>query len=161
LFGGIEMSFPKKLKSGLIIRRLDGETLVYNKATLRASCLGRLAANVWDRCDGRTSVSEITKAIPAGHVEAIDEQTIWRTIQSLEESGLLEQAVEPLVDSDRRRALKALSIGAAAASITTIVVPSVADAASCAPSGAPCNLANPGACCSLTCINNAGGATCL
>jgi hypothetical protein len=53
---------PKAKTERLIVREIDGETLVYDHSRYTASCLNEFAARVWRECDGETSVAEIAAA---------------------------------------------------------------------------------------------------
>ena len=49
---------PKAKTERLIVREIDGETVVSMTEPRRiASCLSELAARVWRECDGETSVA--------------------------------------------------------------------------------------------------------
>jgi hypothetical protein len=53
---------PAKTKNArLIVRMIDGETLVYDRALDAATCLD--APKVWRQCDGETSVAGIAVAL--------------------------------------------------------------------------------------------------
>jgi hypothetical protein len=54
---------PKAKTERLIVREIDGETLVYDRSRHAASCLTEFAARVWRECDGETSVAEIAAAL--------------------------------------------------------------------------------------------------
>ena len=155
------MQLPKSRTQDIVVRKLADETLVYDRKTLQASCLNSLAADVWERCDGETSVSAIAAAIAA------EESAVWQALERLSNSNLLDQPVTAPTFADnrtsRRGALRAIGLGTAAAipAVTTIVLPSMAHAASCAPTGAPCDFQDPGACCSLTCQASPNGPVCL
>lgn len=160
------MQLPKSRTQDMVVRKLADETLVYNRSTLEASCLNSLAAEVWERCDGATSPSAIAAAISSARSESVEESAVWAVLERLSNSNLLEHpvAVPTFIDgrTSRRGALRAIGLGAAAVpAVTTIVLPSMAEAASCVPSGGPCDLNNPGACCSLTCVNGVPNPTCL
>ena len=43
---------PKANTERLIVREIDGETLVYDRGRDAASCLSEFAARVWRECDG-------------------------------------------------------------------------------------------------------------
>ena len=157
------MSFPKRRKTGLILREISGETLIYDKKTLKASCLDGLAADIWRQCDGRTSIATIASFVSSKSKEEVDEQAVWLALQKLGKSDLLEETVQMptflAARTSRRNAIKAIGLGGTVASVTTIVVPTIADAASCVPLGSPCT---PGTCCSgLICVATGGGSICL
>ena len=55
---------PAKTKNArLIVREIDGETLVYDHARDAATCLNVLPPKVWRQCDGETSVAGIAVAL--------------------------------------------------------------------------------------------------
>ncbi len=54
---------PKAKTERLIVREIDGETLVYDCGRHAASCLNEFAARVWRACDGETSVAAIAAAL--------------------------------------------------------------------------------------------------
>src|ERR1043166_6198475 len=151
-----EMNFPKRRKTGLILREIGGETLIYDKKTLKASCLDGLAADIWRQCDGRTSTATIARSVSSKRQEEVDEQAVWLALEKLGKSDLLERTVETpaflAARTSRRNAMKAIGVGGAVASVTTIVVPSIADAASCLPSGSPCTPGGTACCSGLSCV---------
>jgi hypothetical protein len=66
---------PKAKTERLIVREIDGETLVYDRGRAAASCLNGFAARVWRECDGETSVAAIAAAL--GRTNA---RSGWRCI---------------------------------------------------------------------------------
>jgi hypothetical protein len=160
------MILPKRNIENFIVQKLDSETLVYDRSTLRASCLNSFAADVWDCCDGQSSVGEIAAALSRFRDSAVQEKEVWAALELLDRANLLEEAVilpkHIRAATNRRDALRAIGLGAAAAipAVATIIVPTVADAASCVPTGGPCSLNDPGACCSRICINHVNGPYC-
>ena len=52
---------PVARKEGLVIQEMPDEVLVYDLETNKAHCLNKTAAFVWNACDGKNSVAEITK----------------------------------------------------------------------------------------------------
>jgi hypothetical protein len=155
------MKAPTRRKAGLIVRELNDETLIYDKRNLKASCLDGLASDVWNRCDGRRSISAISKSISSDRGTSIDEKAVCAALDKLAKADLLDAPVDmpAFIASgvSRRNAIKTLGLGTAVASVMTIAVPSVVDAASCLPGGAPCNNNNPAACCSGICGNGVCG----
>ena len=67
------MQLPKSRMQDIVVRKLADETLVYDRKTLQASCLNSLAADVWERCDGETSVAAIAASISSGRDEPVEE----------------------------------------------------------------------------------------
>src|SRR5271170_2006991 len=134
---------PKAKTERLIVKVIDDETLVYDHG--RASCLNELAAKVWRRCDGTTSVADIAAALGE------DERTVWLALHQLAKSQLLTEAIALPPDmsaaKSRREVARRLGLGAAAF-VTSIVAPTAAHA-SCSPSASPCT--GNSECCSNLC----------
>ena len=81
---------PKAKTERLIVREIDGETLVCDRSRAAASCLNEFAARVWRECDGETSVAEIAAALSE------DERAVWLALnQHLKSSIHLVSACEP------------------------------------------------------------------
>ena len=143
---------PKAKTERLIVREIDGETLVYDRGRDAASCLSEFAARVWRECDGETSVADI--AFTLGE----DERAVWLALHQLTKAELLTEAIAFPSDisaaKSRREIGERLGLGAAAL-VASIVAPMPAQAASCPPLLAPCT-ANA-QCCSGEC----GGFQCV
>ena len=48
---------PRARKSGLIVKEVDGEVLIYDQKTNKAHCLNPTAAKVWKYCDGEMTLA--------------------------------------------------------------------------------------------------------
>jgi Coenzyme PQQ synthesis protein D (PqqD) len=127
---------PRAKTQRLIVREIDGETLVYDRSRDAASCLNEFAAKVWRECDGETSVAAIAAALGE------DERAVWLALHQLTKAQLLTEAIALPPDmsaaKSRREIGARLGLGAAAA-VASIVAPVPAQAASCLTSG-PCHL---------------------
>ena len=119
---------PKAKTERLIVREIDGETLVYDRSRDAASCLNEFAARVWRECDGETSVAEIAAALGE------DERAVWLALHQLTKAQLLTEAIAFPPDmsaaKSRREIGGRLGLGAAAF-VASIVAPMPAQAASC------------------------------
>lgn len=155
------MKPPRARSDRIVVRNLDSEVLIYDRDRNQATCLNSFAAQVWSRCDGRTMPSAIAQQITRDTTDSIDERAVWLALAQLDGSLLLDEPCKVPAwvhgGSSRRQLLKILAVGAGAAIpvVTSIVVPSVADAASCIPSGQS-GCATASDCCSFSCI----GAVC-
>jgi hypothetical protein len=127
---------PKAKTERLIVREIDGETLIYDRSRDAASCLNEFAARVWRECDGETSVAAIAAALGE------DERAVWLALHQLTKAQLLTEPIEFPPDmsaaKSRREIGARLGLGAAAL-VASIVAPMPAQAASCLTSG-PCTL---------------------
>jgi hypothetical protein len=141
---------PKAKTERLIVREIDDETLVYDRTRDAATCLNEFAAKVWRRCDGNTSVAGIAAALGE------DERAVWLALHKLVKSQLLKEAIAfPRSMSNgktRREIAVQLGLGAAAAAVSSIVVPAAASQhLSCQPTGSTCDPFND------LCCNGCGG----
>jgi Coenzyme PQQ synthesis protein D (PqqD) len=118
---------PKAKTERLIVREIDGETLVYDRGRDAASCLNEFAARVWRECDGETSVAEIAAVLGE------DERAVWLALHQLTKAQLLTEAIAfpPDVSAakSRREIGGRLGLGAAAF-VTSIIAPLPAQALS-------------------------------
>jgi hypothetical protein len=135
---------PRARQQGLLVSRIEGETVVYDLETHEAHCLNPLASRVWEQSDGRTTVTAMQAA------ESVPEPQILLGLQLLADANLLLDPPPKLVS--RRRALARLGNAAALAAVASIVVPTPAAAQSCRPNGAGCN--SSAQCCSGCCKRN-------
>ena len=119
---------PRAKSEWLIVREIDGETLVYDRRRYAASCLNEFAARVWRECDGGTSVAAIAAALGE------DKRAVWLALDQLTKAQLLTEDVALPPDmsaaKSRREVAGQLGLGAAAF-VTSIVAPMPAQAASC------------------------------
>lgn len=118
----------------LVVRDMDSEVLVYDLNKDEAITLNPFAAAVWRACDGTASVADLTaklhEQMPG---DLVTEQAVWRALDMLSRCDLLEEAVVAPAQPSRRDLVKAMGKGAVAVPIVAmIVVPTPAQAASCA-----------------------------
>ena len=133
---------PKAKTERLIVREIDGETLVYDLGRHAASCLNEFAARVWRACNGETSVAAIAAALGEA------ERAVWLALHQLTKAQLLTEAIafppDISVAKSRREIAGRLGLGAAAF-VTSIVAPMPAQAASgCKTLGEGCIALSPG-----------------
>jgi len=148
---------PRAREESLIVKTLSDEVLVYDLNADKAHCLNRTAAFVWNNCDGRKSVSEITRLLREELQAPVDENVVWLALDQLEKFQLLqERAAKPANVNGMSRRQLVRSLGLVAISlplITSIVAPTPAQAATLLPPGSCCN--SPNDCQSNSC--NQGG----
>jgi Coenzyme PQQ synthesis protein D (PqqD) len=147
---------PKAKTARLIVREIDGETLVYDRSRDAASCLNEFAARVWRACDGETSVAAIAAALGE------DERAVWLALHQLTKAQLLTEAIafppEMSAAQSRREIGARLGLGAAAL-VTSIVAPLPAQAASCT-NPFPCSIIFQNCCPGFLCFEVAGNGQC-
>ena len=134
---------PKAKTERLIVREIDGETLVYDRGRDAASCLNEFAARVWRECDGETSVTAIAAALGE------DERAVWLALHQLTKAQLCTEAIAFPPDMSAANSRREIGRGSGlgvAAFVTSIVAPIPAQNASCLGMNALCG-ANPTLCC--------------
>lgn len=141
-----------------VIQDLPEETLVYDLESHQAHCLNRSAAVVWRRCDGKTSVEGLKRAL-RDETGAADAAVVEAALADLSEAGLIENfaATGAAADASRRDAMKRLAFAGAVAIpfVTTILAPRAVSAqsgAACIANGNPCS--TDAECCSTCCDPN-------
>jgi Coenzyme PQQ synthesis protein D (PqqD) len=84
-------AYPTR-RAALRVRLIDGEMVVLDRDTQRVHQLNQTARYIWDRCDGRHTVTEIAERL----AEAFDvsrraaETDVAAAVRQLERVGLLE-----------------------------------------------------------------------
>lgn len=135
---------PRLRADGLVIHELSDELLVYDKVSDQAHCLNQSAALVWRACDGRRAPEEIARKLTIQLGAVVPEEMVLLTLAKLEEIHLLEKR-ETIPTSfaglSRRQMARSLGLTAAIALpvITSILVPTPAQAATCIAPGQPCS----------------------
>jgi hypothetical protein len=151
---------PETRRSGLLIRELPDELLVYDQERHRAHCLNRTAALVFRHADGTRSVADLARAFDPAAGPA-EEEVVKLALAQLAAGGLLEgeSAVEAPARLTRRDLARRVGIAAAVLlpAVATIVAPTPAEAAatcvtSCAgqPNGTRCDVCGAGINCDTT-----------
>jgi hypothetical protein len=147
-------ALPAARSRGLIVRRVDDETLVYDPERHRAHCLGPLAAAIWRACDGRATASEIAARIEGDR--PLDPAVVSLIARRLARAHLLDGRVAAPPDLARREWLrKAAGLGGFA--ILSITAPLAVEAATCV---ANCTGRPNGTCTTLPCCPPATGNCC-
>ncbi|GAH89141.1 unnamed protein product [marine sediment metagenome] len=133
---------PKARSTRLVVRELDSETVIYDRKSHKATCLNAFSAQVWRLCDGKRTVHDITEALaPADPAEGAVALTLKKLTKAdlLTGSDPLAAHAVPAALSRRAVVHGALAATAAIPVVTTILVPTAAQAASCVPSGGTCS----------------------
>ncbi len=135
---------PRARQRRLVVQQLGEESLVYDRDTDVAHCLGSAAARVWRACDGSHDLAEIAALVSE------TPELVGDAIDELREKGLLETSAS-LPDRapgvSRRQALGRMAkIGAGAAAAPLIVSAMAASPASAASNVgllSPCGASSP------------------
>src|SRR5207245_5643723 len=124
---------PQARKDDLIVRELSEEVLVYDLNRDKAHCLNKASALIWRLCDGRATVSEISRLAEQQLNTPLDERVVWLALDQLEKSHLLQTPLSRQVDSPqftRRDLVRSLGLAAACVPVVfSIVAPLAVQAA--------------------------------
>ena len=147
---------PVARTASLIVKEVDGETLVYDQENDTAHCLNDTAARVWKHCDGNKTIGEIA-TILGGEINAnVKDDVIWLALDQLQKIKLLEDApAKPvfLAGMTRRQMVARLGIAAIAIpSIVSIVSPTAQAQSSCIPQGSVFCCVSQNDCCTGQCV---------
>jgi hypothetical protein len=137
---------PVARTAGLVIRELPDELVVYDTTTHRAHCLNATAALVFRHSDGRHSVRDLAVLV-AGTSGDADEAPVHVALERLAEAGLLErQPGPPRPGLRRREILRQVGLGAVllAPVVTSLLVPTPAEAAATCIPATSCTALNIG-----------------
>jgi hypothetical protein len=133
---------PVARTESLIVKEVDGETLVYDLKTDKAHCLNETAARVWKNCDGEKTVSDIAHVLSRETKTNVNDDLVWLALDQLQKSKLIEEApAKPvhLFGMTRRQMVARLGIAAVALpAIVAIVSPTARAQASTQPPNTCC-----------------------
>ena len=148
---------PRARTEGLIVQKLSDEVLVYDDDRNKAICLNSTAALVWKYCDGNTTVTSMAEQLGRDlKTEPVDEKVVWYALDQLAKDHLLVETVAPpalFAKMSRRQMVHVLGVAAVVAVplVTSIIAPTVVEAATCLPPGQPCAQCCSGLCSGGTC----------
>jgi len=146
---------PRARKSGLVVKEVDGEILIYDRERNKAHCLNPTAAKIWKYCDGETTLLDARKSLARELNTPVETSLVEYAVQQFSADNLLEaESAMPafmIPGLNRRQMVRTLGLGALVAVplVTSILAPTPAQAATCIPSGGTC--AAPAECCSGLC----------
>src|SRR5690242_12747596 len=135
----------------VIVQDVFGELLVYDLQRDIVRRLNRVAAAIWKQCDGQKNVAEIARAVAPQFERQVDEQAVLLALHRFRRAQLLAgpaPEMAPATKASRREWIKRIGI-AALPLVTSMAVPTSAQAASCLPLGQPCS--SNSQCCSGHC----------
>jgi hypothetical protein len=85
------------------MQEMPDELLVYDLDTNKAHCLNQTSAFVWKACNGKNSVSDISKLFGNNAGNAVPEDLVWLAIDQLSQNNLLENRVSVKLNGQTRR----------------------------------------------------------
>lgn len=146
---------PVSRKENIVVQDLDDEILVYDLNKHKAFCLNGTAAFVWQMCDGKNDIGQISKGLAKKTKSTVNEDLIWLAIEQLKKDNLLanpDQLVSGFEGMNRREVIKRIGLGTMVAlpMVAGITAPLSVNAASLGRCGTACttnaNCASPSTC---------------
>lgn len=131
----MQSQYPQNRKDDIVVLELDGEFLIYDQKTNKAFNLNKTSALIWEWCDGRHSLSEISRLLGEKLNAPVDEELVWLALEQLRQENLIENEVvlpESLVGLSRRQAIRKVGLAAAITLpfISSLVAPTALNAQS-------------------------------
>lgn len=119
-----QQHLPVARKQGLIVKELQDEVMFYDSKRNKAFCLNQTSALVWQRCDGKTTIAEMTQILE-NFDSSLSESVVWFALNQLETDGLLEQSVPAPAEAvglTRKDVIRKLGIAAALVPLVSVLV---------------------------------------
>jgi Coenzyme PQQ synthesis protein D (PqqD)/UPF0506 len=145
-------SFIATPNRNVIAQNVFGELLIYDLEKNVVRRLNRVAAAIWKECDGQKNVAEIARDATRQTEMQVDEQVVLLALDRFRRAHLLAEPVTDLPRAtkvSRRELIKRIGM-AALPLVTSMAVPTAAQAASCLPLGSLCS--SNSQCCSGKCV---------
>ncbi len=146
---------PRAIESDILVQQLPDELLIYNLKMDKVFCLNHTSAIVWQMCNGKQSITEISRAMSKKLNSAVSEDFVWLAIDGLKKDGLVTNGAEipqQLNGMSRREVIRKIGFASMIALpiITNLIAPKAAAALSgcppdpnvCQSYDANCNLVN-------------------
>lgn len=141
---------PLSRQSNIVAQELENEILIYDLNNNKAFCLNETSSLVYQFCDGKTSVAEISRLMSVRLRTSISEDFVRLALKSFRKNDLLDNGDE-LTDHfaglTRREIVKKVGLTSMVALpfVASLVAPTSANAAS-----VDCSCVNPGQCLTKT-----------
>jgi hypothetical protein len=148
------MNRPKTRNENIVVQAIENEILIYDLKTNKAYCLNETSALIYQLCDGKNSVADISLKLSQKLNQPITEDVIWLALDSFKKDNLLEEGEQFAINFNgltRRQVVKKVGLSSLLVLpvIASVVAPAAAATASLAPLFASCT--NPGQCQSGNC----------
>jgi hypothetical protein len=140
---------PVSRKSNVVVHELEDEILIYDLNINKAFCLNQTSALIYQLCDGKNSVADISKLMSVKLKTLVSEDLVRLALEDFKKDNLLENGEElssHFAGLSRREAIR--KVGLASMITLPIIFSLVAPTAAMGQS--TCGCANPGDCLTQT-----------
>ncbi|MBX7170278.1 MAG: PqqD family peptide modification chaperone [Pyrinomonadaceae bacterium] len=136
---------PQSRKTNVVVQEFEKEILIYDLNINKAFCLNHTSALVYELCDGKHSIAEISEKISRKLKTEVSEDFVRLALEELRKNDLLEGSADNislLAGKNRREMIRKIGLTSMLALplISSIIAPTAANAQSnvtCLPVG-PC-----------------------
>jgi hypothetical protein len=146
----MQSQYPQSRKANILVVEMDGEVLVYDQKINKAFNLNKTSALIWELCDGKHSLSEISRLLGEKLNADVEDGLVWLALEQLREENLIENEValpESLIGLSRRQAIRKVGLAAVITLpfISSLVAPTAmhAQSADAQPGPAPRRVTTP------------------
>lgn len=147
---------PISRSNNIILQEIADEVLIYDLEVNKAFCLNETSAMIWQECNGKQSVTEISQKLSRKLKTNISKEIVWLAISQFKTDGLLKNDDEigtPFDGLTRREVVKKIGFASMIAlpTIASVVAPNAVQAQSavCSCASTTANSRPPGCSCSL------------
>ncbi len=97
---------PKSRIENIVVQEFAKEILIYDLKTNKAFCLNETSAMIYQLCDGKRSVAEISQILTKKLNQPMTEDLIWLALDNFKKDNLLEENEKFEIDFDERYIFK-------------------------------------------------------
>lgn len=122
---------PKAKYKNIVVQQANKDLLLYDLISNKAFCLNETSAFIWQLCDGKNSVENISRQLSKHFNANLDENFVWLAIEQFKRDGLLDEKM--LIEIDfgglsRRQVIKKVGLATMIALplISSVVAPNAA-----------------------------------
>ena len=136
-------NLPKIKTTNIVVKEFEKKLLLYDLVSNKAFCLNETSAFIWQLCDGKNSIIEISRQLSKHFNANLDENFVWLAVEQFKRDELLDESVPIEIDFgglSRRQVIKKVGLASMIALplISSVIAPSAAMAqSSCVPPGSP------------------------
>ncbi len=139
---------PLSRRDNVVVQEIDGEVLIYDLVKNKAFCLNKTSALVWQSCDGKKTIAEISDWLGKQLNSNVNEDIVWLALDQLSQENLIVRETKPVskfAGLSRRQVIKQVGLATVIALpiITSLVAPLAIHAnSSCIPLAGGCTCPN-------------------
>ena len=129
------MNKPKTRNENIIVQEMENEILIYDLNNNKTFSLNETSALIYLLCDGKQSITEISRSLSKKLNQPISEDLVWLALDSFKKDNLLENNDQFEIDFkglSRRQVIKKIGFSSLATLpvIASVTAPAAAAAAS-------------------------------